>query len=138
MASGAYHKFLETALKADLDFDTVTVKVMLVNNSHAFDPDHDFKNDIEANEVTGTGYTAGGNTVTATVTRDTANNRIDIGLPGTTWSTATITAYHAVYYVERAGASSTDDLIASIDFGGAIISTADTFTLTASTLRFAF
>src|SRR5687768_5383637 len=103
MASGGYHKFLETAFKGDLDFDTITCKVMLVNNSHSFDPDHDFKNDIEANEISGTGYAAGGNTVTATVTRDTANNRIDIGLPGTTWPSASFTGYHAVYYIERAG-----------------------------------
>jgi CRISPR/Cas system CMR-associated protein Cmr3 (group 5 of RAMP superfamily) len=137
MASLAYHKFLETALKGDLDFDTAVFKVALVTSAYVEDVDHDFFDDI-TNEVTGTGYTAGGNTVTVTVTRDTANNRIDISLGGTTWPTATITAAGAVYYVERAGAASTDDLVAFNDFGGNVTSTADTFTLAASTLRFAF
>lgn len=137
MASIIHHKFIETALKADLDFDTASFKVFLLTSSYTPDKDHDFKNDSEANEVVGTGYTAGGKAVTVTVTRDTANDRIDISLGAPAdWTTSTITARYGQYYVSRGGASSADDLIATIDFGANITSTAGPFSLTASTLRF--
>lgn len=137
MASIAFHKFLQTALKGDLDFDTVTVNVMLVASGYTPDKDHDYRNDI-TNEITGTGYTAGGATVTATLTRDTANDRIDITFAAASWPSSTLTARYAVYYIARGGASSADDLIMLDDFGANITSTADTFSLGASTARFQF
>jgi hypothetical protein len=95
---------------------------------------HDFRDDV-TNEVVGTGYTAGGNTATVTVTIDTANDRVDISLGGTTWTTSTITARKAVYYKSRGGAASADELVAVNDFGSDVSTTAGTFTLNASTLR---
>jgi len=138
VASFAYHSFLQTALKGDLDFDTVTFKCALTTSSYTPDKDHDFFNDV-TNEVAASGtYAAGGGTATVTVTRDTANDRIDISLGAVSFTSATITARYGVYYVERAGASSTDDLVAVIDFGSDVTSTAGTWALTASTLRFQF
>jgi hypothetical protein len=52
-----------------------------------------------------------------TVTKDTVNDRVDVGLGGTTWPTSTITARYAAYYKARGGASSADELVALIDFG---------------------
>ena len=66
---------------------------------------------------------------------DTTNNRVDITLGGASWTTATITARYAVYYKARGGASSADELVAVVDFGSDVTSTAATFTLSASTLR---
>jgi hypothetical protein len=60
---------------------------------------------------------------------------VEITLGAASWSTSTITAYGAVYYKDT-GTPSTSPVIAFIDFGGAIASTAGTFSLTASTLRF--
>jgi hypothetical protein len=40
-----------------------------------------------------------------------------------------------VYYKSRGGASSADELVAYIDFGADITSTAGTWSLSASTLR---
>ena len=138
MASFGFHAFLQTALKGDLDFDVVTFKCALTSSAYTPDKDHDFFNDV-TNEVSPSGtYAAGGPTVTVTVTRDTANDRIDISLGSLSVTGATITARYGVYYVERAGASSTDDLVAVIDFGSDVISTASTWALTASTLRFQF
>ena len=46
------------------DWDTDTIKVMLTTSLYTPDQDtHDFKNDV-TNEVTGTGYTAGGQALT--------------------------------------------------------------------------
>jgi hypothetical protein len=135
MASHVNMKVLHAALKGDIDFDTVTVKVMLVTSSYTENPDHDFRDDI-TNEVVGTNYTAGGETATCSVSAiDTANNRVEVSLGGASWATSTITAAGAQYYVSRGGASSADELIAFNDFGGDVTSTAGTFTLNASTLR---
>lgn len=134
MASLIYNSFFEDLAKADIDLDTATIKVMLVTSAYAENKDTHTKRSDVTNEVTGTGYTAGGATVTATVTKDTTNDRLDISLGGTTWSTSTITARKAVYYVDT-GNAATDQLIAVNDFGSDVVTSAGTFTLNASTLR---
>jgi hypothetical protein len=135
MASLIYNRGLEQLARGTIDFDTDTFRVMLVTSGYTEDKDaHDFRDDV-TNEVSGTGYTAGGATVTVTVTLDTANDRVDISLGGATWPSSTITARKAVYYKSRGGAASADELIAVNDFGSDVISTGGTFTLNASTLR---
>lgn len=135
MASLVFNRLLELWARGNIDFDTDTFKVLLTTSVYAENKDtHDFRDDV-TNEVTGTGYTAGGNTVTVTVTLDTVNDRVDISLGGTTWPTSTITARKAVYYKSRGGLASADELVAVNDFGADVISSAGTFTLNASTLR---
>ena len=137
MASLIYGSFLKKLNEGDITPDSDTFKVMLLTSSYTGDADtHDFRNDL-TNEFSGTGYTAGGAAATVTVgTYDTTNNRVDVTLGGATWSAATITARYAAYYKSRGGASSADELVALIDFGSDISSTAADFTLTNSTLRF--
>lgn len=135
MASLIFNRMLELWARGNIDFDTDTFKVLLTTSAYTEDKDlHDFRDDV-TNEVAGTGYTAGGNTATVTVTLDTANDRLDITLGGTTWTTSTITARKAVHYKARGGASSADELIAVNDFGADVVSVAGTFTLNDSTLR---
>ena len=135
MPSLIYNRALELWARGSIDFDTDTFRVMLTTSAYAEDKDaHDFRNDV-TNEVTGTGYTAGGNTVTVSVTLDTVNDRVDITLGGTTWPASTITARKAVYYKSRGGAASADELLACNDFGSDVATTNGTFTLNSSTLR---
>lgn len=135
MPSLIYNRALELWARGSIDFDTDTFRVMLTTSAYTEDKDaHDFRNDV-TNEVTGAGYTAGGNTVTVGVTLDTVNDRVDITLGGTTWPASTITARKAVYYKSRGGAAAADELVAVNDFGSDVISSAGTFTLNASTLR---
>lgn len=135
MASLAYNRMFELWARGNIDFDTDTFKVLLTTSSYTENKDtHDFRDDV-TNEVTGTGYTAGGNTATVSVSLDTANDRLDITLGGTTWTTSTITARKAVYYKSRGGAASADELIAVNDFSSDVVSSAGTFTLNNSTLR---
>lgn len=135
MASLIFNKCLENWAKGNIDFDTDTFKVMLTTSTYTENKDtHAFRSDV-TNEVTGTGYTAGGNTVTVTVTLDTVNDRVDISLGGTTWPSSTITARKAVYYKSRGGASNADEVIGVNDFGSDVVSSAGTFTLNASTMR---
>jgi hypothetical protein len=67
---------------------------------------------------------------------DTANDDVEITIGAASWATSTITARKAVIYKSRGGASSADELVCVIDFGSDVVSTAGTFTLTASTIKF--
>lgn len=135
MASIIYNSALDDVARGLIDFDTDVFYCMLVTSLYTPDKDADLKRSAVTNEVVGTGYTAEGEVVTVTVTKDTANDRIDITLGAAAWMVATITARGAVYYKRRGGAASADELVAHIDFGGNVSSTAGTFALSASTLR---
>jgi len=117
-----------------MDFDTDTFKIMLVTSSYTANKDSHDKRDDVTNEVSGTGYTAGGATVACTVTKDTANDKVTLAFASTSWATATITARGAVIYKSRGGSSNADELVAYIDFGSDVSSTAATFTVGASTI----
>lgn len=136
MASLIYNSAIRDEAIGSIDYDTDTFKVMLVTSSYVENKDTHTKRSDVTNEVVGTGYTAGGNAVTVTVSAvDTANDRVDITLGGATWPTSTVTARKAVYYKSRGGAAAADEIIAVVDFGADVSTTAGTFTLTASTLR---
>lgn len=76
------------------------------------------------NEVSGTGYTATGNTLT-TVAPTSSGTTAFTDFNDTTWSTATITAAGALIYNDTQG----DKAVAVLDFGGDKTSTAGNFTI---------
>lgn len=136
MPSLIYNSLLRDEATAAVDFDTDTFRVMLTTSAYTENKDTHTKRSDVTSEVVGAGYTAGGNTVTVTVGAvDTANDRVEITLGGTTWPASTITARKAVYYKSRGGAASADELIAVVDFGADVASVSGTLTLTASTIR---
>jgi hypothetical protein len=136
MASLIYNSFWEDLARGAIDLDTDTFKVLLTTSAYTESKDADLKRSAITNEVAnGNGYTTGGNSATITVTKDTANDRLDVTLGGTTWPASTITARKAVYYKSRGGASTADELVAVIDFGSDVSTTNGTLTLTASTIR---
>lgn len=130
MASGLYAITFLNALKNDLavDLDDTTAgrfKVMLVTSSYT--PDfgtHDFKTDV-TNEVTGTGYSAGGESLTS-VTLTQSGGTITFDADDVTWASSTITARGAVVYDDSLV---NDPLIAYIDFGADKSSSAGDFVL---------
>ncbi len=135
MPSLIFNSALDDTVRGNIDFDTDAFKVMLVTAAYVEDKDAHTKRSNVTGEVVGTGYTAGGNTVTVSVNKDLVNDRVDISLGGTTWPTSTITARKAIYYKSRGGAPTADEIVAVIDFGSDVVSSNGTFTLTASTIR---
>lgn len=131
MPSKLYGSFLVKALNKEVDYDTDTIKVALLTSSYTPDQDaHDYLNDVSTYEVSGTGYTAGGNTLASkTVTYDSANNVIVLDAADTTWASSTITARYAVVY-DSTGTASTSALIGYVDFGSDQSSTNGNFTIT--------
>ena len=117
-------------MNGSLDLDTDTLKLMLVTSTYAPNIDTHTKRSDVTNEITGTGYTAGGVALTTkTVTADTTNDRGVFDADDASWATSTITARGAVIYKSRGGASSADELLLYIDFGSDITSTASTFSI---------
>jgi deoxyribose-phosphate aldolase len=136
MASLIFNSFWEDLARGAIDLDTDTFKVLLTTSAYTEDKDTHTKRSAVTNEVTGTGYSAGGNTLSAlTITKDTANDRLDVTFPSTSWSSSTITARKAVIYKSRGGASSADELVAVIDFGSDVVSSSGTFSLNSSLIR---
>tara|TARA_R110000751_G_scaffold14809_8_gene47870 strand:+ start:2381 stop:2812 length:432 start_codon:yes stop_codon:yes gene_type:complete len=77
------------------------------------------------NEVSGTGYTAGGNTLTISANPASTGTTAFLDFADTTWSTATITARGALIYQS----GGTNPAIAVLDFGSDKSSTAGDFTI---------
>jgi hypothetical protein len=119
MASLIYNSFWDDVVRGLLDVDSSTFKVLLTTSAYTEDKDTHLVRTAVTNEVAaGNGYTTGGNTVTVTVAKDNATDRITITLPGSTWTTAagqTLTARKAVYY-QNVGTAATDRLVAVVDF----------------------
>ena len=130
MASGLYGITFLNALKNTLalDLDDTTAdrfKVMLVTSGYT--PNfgtHDFKSDV-TNEVSGTGYDAGGKSLTS-VTLTQSGGTITFDAADLTWASSTITARGAVVYDDSL---TNDPLIAYIDFGADKSSSAGDFVL---------
>lgn len=112
-------------------WSSATIQVSL-HTAYTFNNDtHDFFDDASATEVTGTGYTANGVTLASkTSTYDTATDQIRLDAADVSWTTSTISATDAVVWVNTAGASSTDPILANVDFGATVSTTAGTFQIT--------
>jgi hypothetical protein len=132
MASKLYGQFLQKALNKEVDFDTDTIKVALLTSSYSPNQDtHDYFDDVNTNEVTGTGYSQGGLTLASkTSTYDAANNVIILDAADVTWSSSTITARYAVVYDDTPATNGTKPLIGYVDFGSDQSSTNGNFTIT--------
>jgi hypothetical protein len=122
---------------AVLDWANDTIKCALVTSLASYDQDTtDFWNDLQSAEVAnGAGYTTGGVTVTGkSVSYDAATNRNRFRgtIPPWTATGAGFSAVGAVVYKDTGGASSTDPILAVIDFGATeTANNGGTFTITA-------
>lgn len=122
MASGIYNRAKANWFNKIVDLEADTIKVALYDNSHSFTAsDTDYTTDNEL--ATTGGYTQGGATLASKAVTEAATTKWDAA--DVAWTSATFTAYHAVIYDSTAG----NDLIASIDFGGAKVVAAGTFTI---------
>ena len=122
--------FKQELLQAKHDFTASTgdtFKLAMYTNSASFTAaTTDY---TTSNEVSGTGYTAGGGTLT-NITPTTSSTTALTDFPDLTFSTATITARGALIYNTTAGASTgTTNAVVVLDFGGDKSSTAGDFTI---------
>lgn len=134
-ASGLYlltwEKFLNvTSLPASGLESETAIKVMMVLDAETpdFNAD-DFRADLTANEVSGTGYSAGGAVMTATEITIASGNLTYDGAD-VAWATSTIAnAMAAAGYFARGGADTADEVIWLSDFVNPASSSGGTFTI---------
>ncbi len=117
MADVIFNSFKKGLMDGSLDLANDTIKVMLVTSSYSPDADlHDFKDDVTG-EVSGAGYTAGGEALSnKSVTQDNTDDEGVFDADDVTWANSTITARGAVIYKDT-GVAGTSPLICYIDFG---------------------
>jgi hypothetical protein len=114
--------FKQQILLGEHDLDTDTIKLALYTSAATLSAATTAYS--TSDEVVGTGYTAGGNTLTgATVSLTGTTAFVDFS--DTTWTTATITARGALIY----NSSKSNKAIAVLDFGSDKTSTAGDFTV---------
>lgn len=123
MASGIYSRFLENLMNGEVDLEADVINVALYDVVHGFTvTDTDYTTDNEL--PTAGGYTQGGQALDTKAVA-TAGVTTAWDADNEAWAAATFTAFHAVIY----DVSVSNDLIASIDFGGAKTVAAGTFTI---------
>jgi hypothetical protein len=118
-----------------IDFDTDKIKVALITTNFSVTTVGFFASVTEL--AAGDGYTAGGETLTASASLDTTNHKYDVDFNDTTWTfTASKTFRYAGFYHSGAAAA-TSPMIAKSDLGSQTVS--GTFNLNlANTFLFRF
>lgn len=103
---------LQYLLDQPADLEAVTVKLALVTDAYTPNRDtHDFWDDVSANELAnGNGYSTGGATISgAAFSYDATSDQVRFDHDDVSWTfTASKTWRYGVYYIDTAGASSTD------------------------------
>jgi hypothetical protein len=134
-ASGIYgltlEKFLNvTSLPASGLESETAVKVLMVTDTETPDFNADnFRDDVTANEVSGTGYSAGGVVITATELT-LSGGVLTYDAADASWASSTIAnAMAAVGYFARGGADTADELVFLSDFVTAASSSSGLFTV---------
>lgn len=119
-------KFLIDTLGDSLEAEDGQLALVTDSYTPNFDT-HNFHDDL-TNEVTGTGYTAGGVAVTSTeITLSSGVLKLDAA--DTVFSTVTISSAEAGALTRWTGTSATSELVLLSDFGAPASATAANFTV---------
>jgi hypothetical protein len=132
-ASGLYgltleKQFIDT-IGLSLESETAVKGLLVVDALTPNFDTHNFRDDVTANEVSGTGYTAGGNLVTTTeITLSSGVLTYDAA--DASWPASTISnAMAEVGYFTRGGADTADELMWLSDFVSAASSSSGTLAI---------
>ena len=128
MANVISDVFKEELLKGNHDFEGgATYKIALFTSSKT-DSVSDPTSYNTTNQISGTNYTAGGNTLANPAVGRTGSTSF-VDFDDTSWTTATFTARYAQIYQSSGGAASGNNSVLVLDFGGDFTATAGTFTI---------
>lgn len=109
-----------------IDFDNDTFKVGLLTSSYSPAQSTDEKwSDISGDESSGTGYTAGGATISS-ISWTRSSNIITLDFADVSWPNSSITARYGALYDDT---HADDPLIVCFDLGSELTSVSDTFAI---------
>ena len=112
ITSAVCNSFKQEVMLGEHDLDTDVIKMALFTSSATLGAATTTYTAVVANEISGTGYTAGGKTVTTVaVTLDGSTAIVDFD--NVTWASATFTARGCLIY----NSSKSNKAIAVFDFG---------------------
>ncbi len=115
MANVVYNRFLANLANKIVDWEADDIRVALVSSAYTPDKDHTQWSDVSGNEISGTGYIAGGKQLTVPiVTEDMSNDLAKLDGEDVIWQASDITARYAVLYDLTLDGN---DLCVLIDFG---------------------
>lgn len=114
-----YGAFVEALGNKEIDLTADDIRVALVTSTHTPNQDtHEYWDDVVANEASGTGYTANGDSLaTKTFTYSAATNTWTFDADDVEWANSSVTARYAVIYDRTPATDATRPLIGYIDFG---------------------
>lgn len=130
MADIIYDSFLGDVFAGNCN-TTHSYKGMLVTSGYTENRATHSKRSSITNEVSGTGYTAGGSAVTLSVATTSTTCTLTIG--AVSWPSSSITARKLIVYRDRGGAASADELVCCVDNGTDLVSSSTTLSFAAST-----
>ena len=120
---GQTDSFKVQLLNAQHNFSANTFKIALyAGNASVSNSTTEY---TTTDEVTGTGYTAGGNTLTVTQTPTNTGNVAFISFANTAWSSSTISAGGALIY----NSSFNNASVAVLNFGSTVTTNDQTFNI---------
>jgi type IV pilus biogenesis protein CpaD/CtpE len=132
MASVIYDSFIADVF-AGTCTTASTYKAMLVTSAYAEDRGaHSKRSSVTSFEVSGTGYTAGGASVTLSASLNTTTHKLTLTIGAASWPSSTITARKLIVY-RSTGTAANDNLVACIDNGADLVSSSSTMTWNSST-----
>jgi len=111
MVSGLYNRHKADLMNKNVDIESDDIKIMLLDSNHTFSATDNVISDVNANEISGTGYSAGGKSLTTKSVTQGGTTKYDAD--DVSWTSATFSDSHAVIYH-----NTTNNLITSLDFGG--------------------
>ena len=127
MANVVPYSFAQELLKGNHDFINDTIKIALYSagSGAPYTVNSTQYTSGTANQVSGTGYTTGGNTLGSPVVAN-QTNVATLTFAQTQWTSATFGAAYGVIYNDTDG----DKLVVVLDFGGTKSCSNGTFTIT--------
>lgn len=131
MASIIYDSFLAD-LASGAANTSHSYKAMLVSSSYSEDRGAHSKRSSITNEISGTGYTAGGASVTLSASLNTTTHKLTLTIASVSWTSSTITARKLIVY-KTTGTAANDCLVACIDNTTDLVSSSSTMTWNAAT-----
>ena len=112
-----YGSVLMQIVTGTIDMETDTLKISLHTSSYAPDQDADDFYDDVTDEISGTGYTAGGETLTGVaLTYDGPTNTLTVDCDDPVWTAATLSGIRYAVVYKDTGTASTSPLICWMDF----------------------
>ena len=127
MANVVPFSFAQELLKGNHDFinDTIKLALYTAGSGAPYSTSSTIYESTVPNEVSGAGYTTGGNTLSSPVVAN-QNNVATLTFAQTQFTSATFGAAYAVIY----NSSSSNKLVVVLDFGGTKSCSNGTFTIT--------